>query len=89
MAIQDIIKKGNLLIFNDRIKIVQEEKNKVVFDVLDENKESKHDVRIITKKGCTIIICDCNNCGRHGNAGMCYNKWGCLKFFEMRTFKLK
>ncbi len=89
MSIKDIINKGNILILNDRIKITEEEKNKVVFDIIDEFSNSKHDVRIITKKGCTVIICDCENCGRHGNAGICYNKWACLKFFEMRTFKLK
>lgn len=90
MVVDNIMIKGNLLLINNRIKITSQEKNKIVFEVLDEFcNDSKHDVRIITKKGCTLVTCDCSNCSRTGNAGICYNKWGCLKFFEMRVYKMR
>jgi hypothetical protein len=90
MTIKNIYLKALNLQIADKVKLItrEDDDRKLIFEVNDEDKINN--VVIQTKKGRTLISCDCHNCTMFCNEPtQCANKIASQQYYFSKILKLK
>jgi len=87
MVSKEMFQKSIKLLMNDRIRIISE-RDGIMFEVLDEFDDCKHNVTIKKKKNGTVLTCDCFHCSNYPDS-ICYNKLACLDYYKAKILKLR
>lgn len=85
---REIFEKSIKLLMNDRIKIIGDNKNKIMFEIVDDEDNSKHILILQRKHGRNVFDCDCYQGSIYFNT-ICSHKMACLDYYKAKMMGIR